>query len=61
MKIYRYSNDYIDTSKRGKIAHVVFKIGKRWVSFDRAGMMGWTGKRNFFFIYSTFLNKNRAF
>lgn len=54
IKIYRHED---------KFSHVVFKFGKSWISIDRSGVMGWNNfkKRNFFFIYSTILNKNSAF
>ena len=44
MKIYR--------DKNNNIHHIVFQIGKMWIGFDKTGIMGWTGTRNFYYIFS---------
>jgi hypothetical protein len=28
----------------------IFKIGKKWMRIDNTGIMGWTGRKNFFFL-----------
>jgi len=59
IKIYRYSKDYVNDWQRGKISHVVLSVGKRWISFDRSGVMGWNGHKNFYWIFTA--RSNRAF
>ncbi len=27
------------------------KLGRAWIRADRTGIMGWTGKRNFYWIW----------
>ena len=52
---------YSDKKDNRGIYQIVFHMGRLWVSFDRAGFMGWNGKKNFYFIYSNIWNKRRAF
>ena len=46
---------------QGRVLHITFNLGQKWISFDRSGIMGWTGKRNFFFIYNSLLRNGKAF
>lgn len=61
--IYRYpATDYYrlqDSKKIGKISDIKITLGKYWIGIDRSGIMGWTGKKNFYWIFSA--NKERAF
>ncbi len=31
--------------------HLLLWLGKTWVSFDKTGVMGWIGSRNFYYLF----------
>lgn len=51
IKLYKHND---------KVTHLTIKIGKFWISFDKTGIMGWTGKHNFYLLFKPFILKVRA-
>lgn len=37
-------------------SHITIEIGKKWISLDKTGIMGWNGKRNWFVLWNRLLN-----